>query len=669
MNPFRKTLVMQAFNKLDADGSGILDISDVKQFYNATAHPDVKAGRKTEDDVLEEFLETFELHHAMEGELDHKVTKEEFTEYYNNVSASIDNDNYFELMMNNTWRLTEAPAYTKQKAWSNVQDSPPEKSQPFATDEVFRPGKRQTTSAAAPMRTPASPTKETHALVEMFRQKLAGRGSRGIIGLGRQFRIMDDNNSRTLDLMEFQKACQDYRLNISDPEVRQLFGVFDRDNSGEVDYDEFIRAVRGPMNNFRTSLVHQAFKKLDRDGSGIVDIQDIRDVYNAKNHPDVRQGKKTEEEVLGEFLETFELHHNISDRTLLDHRVTIEEFEEYYANVSASIDEDGYFETMMSNAWKLTGSAAMQEAWAGQVSNTNFNPNHKMQYLADHHRSLFSGSVARSAPFGTSEVATDYQTAMRPGNDNVDRLKIAENTKSAGSPSWPGQTVTTQYEGTPPEVLLQKFREKLLSRGARGIIGLARQFKIMDDNSNNMLEFPEFVKAIHDYRIEVPEKDIGTLFATFDRDGNGAVDYDEFLRMVRGGMGDFRINIVKQAFEKLDKTGDGILEIEDIKGVYNPRNHPDVRMGKKTEEEVLGDFLSTFETHHSIIKGGAGRDQRVTFEEFVEYYENVSASIDDDRYFELMMKNAWNFENRTFEAGWSGDYTDAPAQPSKRKYF
>jgi len=116
----------------------------------------------------------------------------------------------------------------------------------------------------------------------------------------------------------------------------------------------------------------------------------------------------------------------------------------------------------------------------------------------------------------------------------------------------------------------------------------------------------------------------------------------------------------------LDKTGDGILEIEDIKGVYNPRNHPDVRMGKKTEEEVLGDFLSTFETHHSIIKGGAGRDQRVTFEEFVEYYENVSASIDDDRYFELMMKNAWNFENRTFESGWSGDYTE---QPSKRKYF
>jgi hypothetical protein len=31
-------------------------------------------------------------------------------------------------------------------------------------------------------------------------------------------------------------------------------------------------------------------------------------------------------------------------------------------------------------------------------------------------------------------------------------------------------------------------------------------------------------------------------------------------------------------------------------------------MGKKTEDEVLGEFLSTFETHHSVIKGGAGLD-------------------------------------------------------------
>jgi hypothetical protein len=49
-----------------------------------------------------------------------------------------------------------------------------------------------------------------------------------------------------------------------------------------------------------------AFKKIDRDGSGILDLNDIKGVYSAKTHPDVKSGKKTEDEVLGEFIETFE---------------------------------------------------------------------------------------------------------------------------------------------------------------------------------------------------------------------------------------------------------------------------------------------------------------------------------------------------------------------------
>ena len=37
-------------------------------------------------------------------------------------------------------------------------------------------------------------------------------------------------------------------------------------------------------------------------------MNDIRGVYNAKNHPDVKSGKKTEDDILGEFLDTFEIH-------------------------------------------------------------------------------------------------------------------------------------------------------------------------------------------------------------------------------------------------------------------------------------------------------------------------------------------------------------------------
>ena len=74
--------------------------------------------------------------------------------------------------------------------------------------------------------------------------------------------------------------------------------------------------------------------------------------------------------------------------------------------------------------------------------------------------------------------------------------------------------------------------------------------------------------------------------------------------------------------------------------MYDPSNHPDVREGKKSPEKVLSDFLDTFEIHYSAMHPGSN-DDRVTFDEFKEYYNNISVNIDNDEYFQLMITNAW----------------------------
>jgi len=51
----------------------------------------------------------------------------------------------------------------------------------------------------------------------------------------------------------------------------------------------------------------------------------------------------------------------------------------------------------------------------------------------------------------------------------------------------------------------------------------------------------------------------------FDRDGSGSIDYDEFLRGVRGGMNDFRKNLALKAFDIMDKDHSGILDLNDIR--------------------------------------------------------------------------------------------------------
>lgn len=118
-------------------------------------------------------------------------------------------------------------------------------------------------------------------LIDRLRKKLASRGARGIIGLSKQFRIMDDNHSMSLDKYEFTKAMQDFMLGFSEGEIGVLFRAFDYDHSGLVEYDEFLRTIRGPMNPFRKGYVAKAFAIMDKDGNGWINIDDLRGLYNA----------------------------------------------------------------------------------------------------------------------------------------------------------------------------------------------------------------------------------------------------------------------------------------------------------------------------------------------------------------------------------------------------
>lgn len=110
-------------------------------------------------------------------------------------------------------------------------------------------------------------------------------------------------------------------------------------------------------------------------------MQDIAGAYNADQHPDVIAGKKSKGEVFREFLDTFDggekdgkVKYFLRPElwSLIDIfplavkylQVTPDEFKRYYANLSASIDDDDYFELMIRNAWHISGG----EGWCANTS-------------------------------------------------------------------------------------------------------------------------------------------------------------------------------------------------------------------------------------------------------------------------------------------------------------
>lgn len=80
------------------------------------------------------------------------------------------------------------------------------------------------------------------------------------------------------------------------------------------------------------------------------------------------------------------------------------------------------------------------------------------------------------------------------------------------------------------------------------------------------------------------DAEIGILFKAFDLDRSGLIEYDEFLRVIRGPMNANRTKWVDKAFAKMDKDGNGYIDINDITGVYSAKKHPEVLSGKKTEQ-------------------------------------------------------------------------------------
>jgi calcyphosin len=85
-------------------------------------------------------------------------------------------------------------------------------------------------------------------------------GARGIAGLGRKFRICDDDHSGKIEYKEFVKAISEHALGWTDKQIRCVFEFFDSDKSGSIDFDEFIFGVRGQLNERRTQIVLQAFE-------------------------------------------------------------------------------------------------------------------------------------------------------------------------------------------------------------------------------------------------------------------------------------------------------------------------------------------------------------------------------------------------------------------------
>ena len=601
MNEFRQNLVQNVFDKLDIKKSGEISFKELNNKYNAKNHPDVISGKISEEEALKEFIDTFqETYNYLCGtETNNIVTIEEFLEYYENVSMTIDEDDYFEYLLNNVWNLGLDIKYKNEIKKPDIEEN--------AQEEQINEQLKKDINA-----------KKEQSLIK-FINEIRKLGSTSLISLMRLFKLNDINNTKDLEFYEFSKSLHEFETELSDEEISNLFSYFDKDNTGVINYLNFINAIRGPMNQKRILILKEAFKKLDLDKGGQVEIGEIKSQFNAKNDKDVKSGEKTEEEVYTEFVDTFQMNHDnrVGPR---NKRVTLDEFIDYYNFISMGIEDDAYFISLIQNSWKLNPYYKYNQNGQNDLTNINLN---EISYTHGNIKNKKIRVGAAAAPFGTD--MTPNTEDKRPFYYHIE------------------QNENIEKEISPIDI----FRTAIKKRGIRGIMAMRRAFMIADENDSKTLSLPEFIKFCHDYRMPITGKEINILFEEFDTNKNGQINYEEFISAFTGDMCERRKRLITILFETFDKNRKGFVDLDDIRNAYNPINHPDVLSGKRTEDEVLAEFLDNLQYHFSLLKSDKEQENnKINFEEFLEFFNYISAGIEDDEYFESIIKGGFNLEDR-----------------------
>ena len=317
----RKKIIEDIFtNKLDVNKTNEVNIDDLKDFYNAANHPDVLSGKKKEEEIFDEFVETFDANHLYLNGADADqgiVDLNEFLDYYESLSFTIKDDKDFETLVTNVW--------------SNI---PAEK-----VDEI-KENKEEKEDLNNP--------------VVQFKNKLKNCSLKTLLEVYKQLKTKDADNDKLLNLEEFKSALVDSNLKVHESEVNTLFELFDFDKIGKINYLDFLDEILDDLNNRRLNLVLVAFNRVDLDKSGVVKYNEFKSYFFSRNNPLLNILKLNEEQLYNDFVQTFELHHSIKTG-LRNKNCRLEEFINYYKFVSFLIgNNDDLFEDIIKASWKIS---------------------------------------------------------------------------------------------------------------------------------------------------------------------------------------------------------------------------------------------------------------------------------------------------------------------------
>ena len=520
-------------------------------------------------------------------------------------------------------------------------------------------------------------------LVNILRSKINTNNGITYYSFAHHLKSNEDKSTKTTSLETLISTLELLQININTDDVINFFACLDYEQTGKVLTEEILRIILGEISENRKIAIITKFSEMDKDKTGYLPIKFLKNVFNAKFHPDCFLKQKPENEVFDEFMFTFEVFcflKNISPEKNISYR----DFVEYYTPISSSIQDDNYFNDILLGSWnideekhnkKITNEINMNNPNANQLNNEisnnnminqnnqnnniqieqrnnfqisqNQNPNANQIFKNSYYTPPFSpdkklGKIRYNPITNEFTTSPKYQQRNINLNPNIDTINnnafynIKNNNNNVN-------TINTQELPS-----IKKLRNLLANRGMKSIFIIQRMLYIYDKNQSGEIPFEKLCDIFEIYNINIAREEIFEFFEFLDKEHKGLIKYNDLIMILINNVNENRIILIQNLFDKIRKGKEYIL-LNDIKKYFNPEKYPDVLEQKKTSDEIAFDFIDSleiFKEYNINLKNESIINGIMTYNDFENYFKEISLSINDDKIFDYIINFCWEVDDR-----------------------
>ena len=628
LNEKRKLIIVEVFAGIDYEKKGFTEINNIKNIFNSKGHPLCVIGVKNENEIYDQFNFMFDSFLNFKDINARFIDFEQFIEFYEGISASYFNDEEFKNYMNGVWSNVKNLNNNNNNNNNNVQNNNFKNNNnnennifPFQNNnnnnENPRPHKKYYNKS------------NINIFSDEYNKNNVNHSGKRVTNRQQFSQIKDllqfENNINLNDnnLFNRRRPLSNKITTINNNnQINNSENNINNDNQNNINFNNTF-ALRGKNNNLNNKPTYnpitQEYFIPDNNNNNNNNINNNQNVNN--NNQNVNNNNQNVD-----FINTN--NQNVDFINNNNQNVNDINIESINRNIN---------NLMKNNANNINFNINRE------INNNNSNEekNNNFKAIPNNNININNDKFVPSPQFINITNNNEFQDS----NDNINPIIVSNANENIipkiSAPDFGNISNSTNSI----ELVLKNLRNILITRGTKSIFILQKMFNLYDKNNKGLIDFINFEKICQTFKLNISNDEITKIFQTFSIDYNNRMNYDNFIYTLRGQLSPMRLELVRNAFNKLPINNFNNIRIEDLKSNFNASNHPDVVSGKQIKEMVFNEFVEELE----IFREYEEKIQKkplmyFQFQDFVNFYTQISMGITDDNYFENLITSVWNVD-------------------------